>query len=48
MIERILKRAEIEGRADDNIETARKRIATFREQGAPTMRWLRKAKVLSA
>ena len=41
MIERILKRAEVEGRADDNIETARQRIKVFNESGAPTMKWLR-------
>ena len=41
MVERILKRAAIEGRADDNPETARARIAVFKQQGGPTLQWLR-------
>ncbi len=45
MVERILRRAELEGRADDNYETARARIATYREQGAPTITWLREQRV---
>lgn len=45
MIERILKRAQIEGRADDNLETARRRVEVFQESGRPTMQWLREARV---
>jgi adenylate kinase len=45
MLERILYRSKIEGRADDNIEAARNRIATFKAQGAPTLEWLRGAGV---
>lgn len=41
MVQRILKRARLEGRPDDNLVTAHKRIETFREQGAPTLAWLR-------
>eukprot|EP01051_Picozoa_sp_SAG22_P030225 SAG22_NODE_11609_length_477_cov_0.960317_1_plen_62_part_10 len=41
MMQRILKRGETAGRADDNRETAERRIATFKEQGAPTINWLR-------
>ena len=45
MVQRILKRAQSEGRADDNLETAQRRIAVFRESQAPTMQWLREARV---
>lgn len=45
MIERILHRGQSGGRADDNEETARKRIATFHAQGGPTMEWLREVGV---
>jgi adenylate kinase len=45
MLERILYRSKIEGRADDNIEAARIRIATFKAQGTPTLDWLRRAGV---
>ena len=45
MVERILERGKASGRADDNVETALTRIRTFREQGAPTLEWLREAKV---
>ena len=41
MIERILKRSAQLGRTDDNLETARRRCAVYREQGKPTMEWLR-------
>tara|TARA_B110001452_G_scaffold190812_1_gene160998 strand:+ start:1027 stop:1272 length:246 start_codon:yes stop_codon:yes gene_type:complete len=39
------RRATIEGRADDNFETATNRIKTFQREGAPTLAWLRDAKV---
>ena len=45
MVDRILARAETEGRADDNIDTALARIETFRAQGEPTLAWLREHKV---
>lgn len=45
MIERILKRADLEGRADDNLETARRRIQVYHESGAPTLQWLRENRV---
>jgi adenylate kinase len=45
MIERIMRRAESEGRADDTLETARRRVQVYRESGAPTMAWLREARV---
>ncbi|MGV6851452.1 MAG: adenylate kinase [bacterium] len=35
LIERLLGRAEIEGRADDNEETIRKRLQVYQEQTAP-------------
>ena len=45
MLQRILKRAADEGRADDTPEAAANRIEIFNEQGAPTMAWLRESKV---
>jgi adenylate kinase family enzyme len=45
MIQRILKRAETQGRADDNLETAKRRIAVYHESGAPTLEWLRESRV---
>ena len=41
MIERILRRAKLEKRADDTEETARKRLAVFRESSVSTLEWLR-------
>jgi len=40
MVERILKRAETSGRADDNEETAKKRLSTYHEQTEPTIKQL--------
>ena len=45
LVSRMLKRAEIEGRADDNEETIRKRIEVYTEETAPLLalyggRWL--------
>jgi len=37
LVERLLKRAEIEGRADDNEETIRARMAVFEEQTQPLL-----------
>lgn len=41
MMARILKRAELEGRADDTRETALKRMHVFSESSVPTLAWLR-------
>ena len=35
LIQRLLKRAEIDGRADDNYETIRERLRVFNTQTAP-------------
>ena len=45
MIERILKRGEESGRADDNIDTAQQRLLTFHQQGKPTLDYLRNSGV---
>ncbi len=37
LVERLLKRAEIEGRADDNEETIRSRMVVFEEQTQPLL-----------
>lgn len=37
VVQRLLKRAELEGRADDNEETIRTRLSVFREQTAPLL-----------
>jgi len=37
IVERLLKRAEIEGRADDNEETIRERMRVYEEQTAPLL-----------
>jgi len=37
MLERIMKRAETSGRADDNVEAAQKRFKTFREETMPVI-----------
>jgi adenylate kinase len=39
LIERLLKRADIEGRADDNEETIRTRMRVYREQTAPLLNY---------
>jgi len=39
VVQRLLKRAEIEGRADDNEETIRKRMRVYDEQTAPLLRY---------
>ena len=42
LMERLLRRAEIEGRADDNEETIRKRFAVYHSQTAPLSAWFDK------
>ena len=42
MIERILHRAKSSGRSDDNIETAKKRVETFKEATLPTLEAIEK------
>jgi len=39
LMERLLRRAQIEGRADDNEETIRKRFAVYHSQTAPLSKW---------
>ncbi len=39
VVERMLKRAQIEGRADDSPETIRQRIRVYREKTAPLAAW---------
>ncbi|MCA9933987.1 MAG: adenylate kinase [Ardenticatenaceae bacterium] len=41
LIERLLKRAEIEGRADDNAETIRNRMNVYQHQTAPLLDFYR-------
>ena len=40
-MKRLLKRAEIEGRADDNEETIRERMSVYDEQTAPLLDYYR-------
>ncbi|MBQ9362210.1 MAG: adenylate kinase [Bacteroidaceae bacterium] len=39
LMERLLRRAEIEGRADDNAETIAKRFAVYHNQTEPILEW---------
>ena len=39
LMERLLRRAKLEGRADDNEETIRKRFAVYHAQTEPLSRW---------
>jgi adenylate kinase len=39
LMERLLRRAEIEGRADDNEETIRKRFAVYHQKTEPLAQW---------
>lgn len=41
MLQRLLKRAETSGRADDNIESIKKRFATFKETSCPVVEYFR-------
>jgi adenylate kinase len=42
LIDRLLKRAEIDGRADDNYETIRERLKVFHEQTSPLIQYYAK------
>ena len=42
LIDRLLKRAEIDGRADDNYETIRERLRVFRDQTSPLIQYYAK------
>ena len=42
LMERLLRRAEIEGRADDNAETIAKRFAVYHNQTEPILEWFEK------
>lgn len=46
LMARLLKRAQIEGRADDNEETIRKRFAVYNTQTKPLLEWFEKEGVL--
>jgi adenylate kinase len=47
VVERLLKRAEIEGRADDNEETIRERMRVYDEQTAPLLDYYVNQNILS-
>ena len=47
VIQRLLKRAEIEGRSDDNEETIRNRMRVYREQTEPLVAYYRERGVLA-
>ena len=47
LMERLLKRAQIEGRSDDNEETIRKRFNVYYTQTHPLIEWFRQEGVLS-
>lgn len=42
LMERLLRRAQIEGRADDNAETIAKRFAVYHNQTEPILEWFEK------
>jgi adenylate kinase len=42
LIDRLLKRAEIDGRADDNYDTIRERLRVFRDQTSPLIQYYAK------
>ena len=46
LVSRLLKRAEIEGRADDNEETIRTRMRIYREETAPLLEYYKKQNLL--
>ena len=46
LLERLRKRAELEGRKDDNVETVRTRMAVFKEQTAPLIDYYRSQGIL--
>ena len=47
LMERLLKRAQIEGRADDNEDTIKKRFNVYYTQTHPLIEWFRQEGVLS-
>ncbi|KHJ93835.1 adenylate kinase isoenzyme 5 domain protein [Oesophagostomum dentatum] len=46
LVERLLNRAKTSGRVDDNIETIKKRLETFRKATAPVVEYYEKKKKL--
>ena len=48
VVERLLKRAEIEGRSDDNRETIAERLRVYYEQTAPLKEYYQKAGILKS
>jgi len=46
VVKRLLRRAEIEGRADDNEETIRKRLQVYDAQTAPLLDYYRKSDIV--
>ncbi len=46
VVERLLKRAEIEGRADDNQETIEKRMEVYLQQTIPVVEWYQQQSLL--
>ena len=42
LMERLLKRAQIEGRADDNEETIKKRLVVYHSQTQPLIEWYKR------
>ncbi len=46
MIDRVLKRGQTSGRADDNIETVTKRIKVYNEQTLPVIKYYKKLKLV--
>ena len=47
MVERVLKRGETSGRADDNKETVKKRIKVYNEQTLPVIKYYEKLKIVN-
>jgi adenylate kinase len=47
VVERLLKRASIEGRSDDNEETIRNRLRVYREQTEPLVAYYRERELLA-
>ena len=47
LMRRLLLRAEIEGRADDNEETIKKRFQVYHNQTSPLIEWFRNEGVLT-
>ena len=47
LMERLLRRAQLEGRADDNEKTIRNRFAVYHSQTEPVLGWLEKEGILN-